>query len=267
MLALLLALPPAWGETLFYQPQSRDGRLSAGQWQALWQATRQAGVERLIVQWSRHGEEDFGGANGWLRASLGQASEAGLSLVLGLQHDPQYFARAADAEGLPFYWQRLFAGYRQQQVTLAAWQLPVAGWYLPAELDDRSLGSPALRAAFATQLRAFRQDQALPLHLSAFSAGRLSPAAYAHWLAGLQGPGIQLWWQDGAGTAALPASALARYRAELPCTVGLIHEAFRQTSAPGQPFSAEPSEPHADSGCHSRALFSLRYRPWASVLR
>ena len=67
-------------------------------------------------------------------------------------------------------------------------------------------------------------------------------------------------------TTVLATSALARYRAELPCTVGLSHEAFRQTSAPGQPFSAEPSEPHADSGCHPRALFSLRYRPWASLL-
>lgn len=266
MLALLLALPPAWGEALFYQPQSRDGRLSAAQWQGLWRATRQAGVDTLIVQWSRYGDEDFGGADGWLRASLTQAAQAGLGLVLGLQHDPQYFSRAADAEGLPFYWQRLFAGYRQQQVALAAWQLPVAGWYLPAELDDRSLGSPALRAAFVTQLRSFRQGQTLPLHLSAFSAGRLSPAAYADWLAGLQGPGVQLWWQDGAGTAALPAAARTRYRAALPCSVGLIHEAFRQTSAAGQPFRAEPREPQADSGCHPRALFSLRYRPWASLL-
>ena len=259
-------MAPAWGEVLFYQPQSRDARLDAAQWQALWQATRQAGVDTLIVQWSRHGEEDFGGADGWLRASLGQAAQAGLGLVLGLQHDPQYFDRAADAEGLSFYWQRLFAGYRQQQMALAAWQLPVAGWYLPAELDDHSLGSPALRAAFAAQLQSFRQEQRLPLHLSAFSAGRLSPAAYADWLATLQAPGIQLWWQDGAGTAALPADARARYRAALPCSVGLIHEAFRQTSAAGRPFRAEPREPQADSGCHPRAVFSLRYRPWGRPL-
>jgi len=251
---------------LFYQPQSRDARLDAAQWQALWQATRQAGVDTLIVQWSRHGEEDFGGADGWLRASLGQAAQAGLGLVLGLQHDPQYFDRAADAEGLSFYWQRLFAGYRQQQMVLAARQLPIAGWYLPAELDDRSLGSPALRTAFAAQLQSFRLEQRLPLHLSAFSAGRLSPAAYADWLATLQAPGIQLWWQDGAGTAALPADARGRYRAALPCSVGLIHEAFRQTSAAGQPFRAEPREPLADSGCHPRAVFSLRYRPWGRPL-
>ena len=53
--------------------------------------------------------------------------------------------------------------------------------YLLANLARH--GSPALRAAFATQLRSFRQGQTLPLHLSAFSAGRLSPAAYADWLA------------------------------------------------------------------------------------
>lgn len=263
---LLLAAAAARGETLFYQPQSRDARWSAAQWQAIWRASRAAGVDRLIVQWTSHGDEDFGGASGWLRASLAQAAAAGLQLVVGLHHDPDYFRRSADAADLDLYWQRLLAESARQHARLRDWQLPVAGWYLPAELDDRTFADPARRAQLTARLGTFAARLERPLHLSAFSAGQLTPAAYAAWLDGLRQAGLQPWWQDGAGTAALPAGARAAYRDALPCAVGVIHEAFRQTSAAGQPFRAEPREPAADSGCHPRAVFSLRYRPWARQL-
>jgi len=57
------------------------------------------------------------------------------------------------------------------------------------------------------------------------------------------------------------------YTSALPCPVGIVHEAFRQVSASGQAFRAEPAAPQAASaGCHPSAVFSLRYRPWGKVI-
>jgi hypothetical protein len=49
--------------------------------------------------------------------------------------------------------------------------------------------------------------------------------------------------------------------------VGIVYEAYRQVSAEGQPFRAEPATPDASTeGCHPTAVFSLRYRPWGQVI-
>ena len=54
-----------------------------------------------------------------------------------------------------------------------------------------------------------------------------------------------------------------RYEQALPCRVGVVREAFRQVSAPGEVFKAQPADPKRGTGCHAEAVFDLRYRPWA----
>lgn len=154
----------------------------------------------------------------------------------------------------------------QQRTLREQWQLPVAGWYLPMELEDQQFQAPERREALQRQLKEFRMRLDGPLHLSAFSAGKLAPSAYAGWLGDLAGLGIQVWWQDGEGTGALPARVRRAYAGALPCSIGIVREAFRQVSQPDQPFRAQPAEPARASGCHPDAVFSLRYRPWGKVL-
>ena len=48
----------------------------------------------------------------------------------------------------------------------------------------------------------------------------------------------------------------------LPCSIGIAREVFRQVSAVGQPFRAQPATPQTSApGCHPTAVFSLRHRP------
>ncbi|QBF26637.1 DUF4434 family protein [Pseudomonas tructae] len=266
VMLLLLSLPATADERLFYQPLNRDAQLSQAQWQALWQATRAQGGKTLIVQWTAYGDSDFGGARGWLANSLRLAHEQGLQLVLGLHMDAAYYQRIdeLDGVGLAAYWKAQLGKSLAQQRTLRQdWQLPVAGWYLPMELDDLHFHSADRRQALYTQLQDFNRRLDAPLHLSAFSAGRLSPAVNARWLEQLASLKLQVWWQDGAGTARLAPLVRQGYLDALPCTVGIVNEAFRQTSAAGQPFTAMPAPPAAGADCHARAIFSLRYRPWA----
>ena len=263
---LALCLPASADQRLFYQPLNRDANVTRAQWQQLWHATVAQGGKTLIVQWSAYGDSDFGGARGWLADSLRSARAQGLQLVLGLYMDPAYYQRIdeLDGEGLTSYWKaqlgRSLSQYRQLR---QAWQLPVDGWYLPLELDDHHFREATRRDALHSQLQAFNRQLDKPLHLSAFSAGKLSPRVNAAWLDQLAGLGLTVWWQDGAGTGRLPALVRQGYEQALPCRVGVVREAFRQVSKPGQVFRAEPAEPKLGDGCHAEAVFDLRYRPWA----
>lgn len=270
-LALLCSAAVAQAdERLFYQPLNVDASLSEAQWQQVWRASAAQGAKTLIVQWTAYGDSDFGGAHGWLARSLKSAHESGLQLVLGLYMDPAYYQRQSelDTPGLEAYWQhQLGRSLAQQRKVSEQWNLPVSAWYLPMELDDWNFQAVERRQALQRQLKDFAGQLKAPLQLSAFTGGKLAPQVYANWLEQIAGLGVQVWWQDGAGTGALPERVTQAYAAALPCPVGIVREAFHQTSAAGQPFHAEPAAPSgASTGCHASAVFEVRYRPWGKVL-
>ncbi len=257
-------------ERVFYQPLNVDAGLTQAQWQKVWQDTARQGARTVIVQWTAYGDSDFGGANGWLANSLKLARQQGLQLVLGLSMDPAYYKRIdeLDSAGLGAYWQaQLGQSLAQQQKLRQEWKLPVSGWYLPLELDDLHFLAADRRATLQRQLKDFAAKLDAPLHVSAFSAGKLAPTVNAQWLGDLTAAGAQVWWQDGAGTGRLPVLVRKGYASALPCSVGIVREAFRQVSREGEAFRAEPATPDATStGCHQSAVFSLRYRPWGQVI-
>ncbi|AWY39481.1 DUF4434 family protein [Pseudomonas putida] len=271
VLCLILSCTGALAdERIFYQPLNADANLSPAQWQRIWQDTARNGTHTLIVQWTAYGDSDFGGAKGWLANSLKLAREQGLNLVLGLYMDPAYYQRIdeLDSAGLATYWQaQLGRSLAQQQRLRTEWKLAVSGWYLPLELDDAHFQAADRRQTLQRQLKDLTGKLDAPLHVSAFSAGKLAPQVNSQWLTTLANEGIQVWWQDGAGTGRLPPLVRSGYADALPCSVGIVREAFRQVSAEGQAFRAEPTTPAtASTGCHSSAVFSLRYRPWAKVI-
>ena len=269
VLLLILSVLVNADERLFYQPLSRDAALSPAQWRTLWRETANQGVQTLIVQWSRYGSEDFGGAQGWLANSLRLAHEQGLQLVLGLHMDDAYYRRIdeLDGAGLIAYWKaQLGQSLAQQQRLKDTWALPVSGWYLPMELDDLHFQQADRREALHTLLQAFLREAGGPMHLSVFSTGKLSPNGQAQWLEALARLGLTVWWQDGAGTGRLPEFVRQQYAAALACEIGIIREAFRQTSTEGQPFKAAPAPPQTSKSCHPQAVFELHYRPWAKHL-
>lgn len=257
-------------ERIFYQPLTVDAGLSQTQWRQIWQDTARQGVHTVIVQWTAYGNSDFGGANGWLADSLKQAQAQGLKLVLGLYMDPAYYQRIdeLDSAGLTTYWQaQLGQSLAQQQKLRNDWKLQVSGWYLPMELDDLHFLAADRRQTLQRQLKDLAGQLNAPLHVSAFSAGKLAPQVNGRWLAELADQGIQVWWQDGAGTDRLPAFVRSGYANALPCSVGIVQEAFRQVSSSGNPFRAEPATVSAAvPACHPSAVFSLRYRPWGKVI-
>ncbi|MCC5882453.1 MAG: DUF4434 domain-containing protein [Halomonas sp.] len=266
-LAFLLALSAHADEHLFYQPHNSDAALSDSEWQTLWRSTVEHGVETLIVQWTRHGDDDFGGSDGWLAVTLRAAQREGLGLILGLRHDPEYYNILPDDQRFASYWYQQSSHGLAQHEALGEWGLDVEGWYMPLELDDYLFENPATRRELETQLRSLASRLDRPLHISAFTGGILSPDVYARWLGELADAGIQVWWQDGHGTQALPLPVREAYAEALDCRIGIVREAFVQISEPDAPFQAIPGEPAQVPACHPSAVFSLRYRPWADMLR
>ncbi|OKH86396.1 DUF4434 domain-containing protein [Thalassospira sp. TSL5-1] len=254
---------------LFYQPQETDRQITPAQWKNIWQQSRANGYGTLIVQWTSYGEIDFGGKQGWLAKSLQIAQDNHLSLIVGLHMDPAYYNRLTeiDIAGTGAYLEnQLGLSLQQAEMVQQGWNLKISGWYVPLELDDWNFEQQARRDIMNERLRGLAARLTHPLHISSFSGGKLTPAAYARWLESLNAAGIHVWAQDGAGTGTLPPFARKIYLQALPCNIGIVLEAFRQTSKENEPFRAKPApiETH-QSKCHPMAVFGLRYMPWAET--
>lgn len=253
-------------DALFYQPQTSDAVVEPDQWAEIWQQSKARGFDRVIVQWTRYGDEDFGGDSGWLRSALRQAQQAGLGLVVGLYQDPDYFSRLNDVAALSNYWEALFEQALLQQRRLLNEGVVADAWYLPAELSDRTFNDQVRRKDLLVRLKKLIQQLQLPLQLSAYSTGQMAPAANARWMDELHGIGVRVWWQDGAGVAELPALVRMAYVEALSCGTGIVSEAFKRTSLDDEPFTAVPADHHRYPPCHPSAVFSLRYMAWGAAL-
>ncbi|MCC9624087.1 DUF4434 domain-containing protein [Thalassospira sp. MA62] len=256
-------------QSIFYQPSLADQDVSPSQWHDIWHQTAQNGIHTVIVQWTQYGDIDFGGKDGWLYRTLDQAHAAGLDLVMGLYMDPAYYRRLSEIDAAAyddFLQLELGQSLKKARDIQTDWQLPIAGWYLPLELDDWNYQGATERDTINDLLGGLSRRLDAPLHVSAFASGRLAPSVYGNWLKKLSKEHIQVWAQDGKGTGALSGVVGQTYLDSIPCDVGIVREAFRQTSKQGETFDAKPVtefDPATSSeGCHAQAVFELRYVPW-----
>lgn len=286
LILLGMVLPAHGSQGIFYQPQLRDATLGELRWDEIVAQVKQEGFDTLIVQWTRYGDafakpEE----SAWLVARLKRAHAAGLKLVLGLYADPAFFQRQDQSAGS-------LARYLDQQeshnhLLAEEWldrlgEGSIAGWYLPAELDDFNWRDPErqvlLAKHLASSVKALREVSPEPVYISSFFTGKMSPQAYRDLLTRLADKGVNLMVQDGSGTMVLSRAERDLYLGALyPCegrVAGLIHELFVQKSR-GSTFKAEPlteSQQRAlwstPSQCGSqRWFFSLRYLPGLADMR
>lgn len=264
------------GPAVMYQPQTRDTDTPPAAWRQLFADLRKEGFETLVLQWTRHGEEDFGGAGGWLDSVADHAADAGLAVRIGLYWDPDWSHRLTDGHTrLEAYLQATFAGSHRQSEVWSHWQDrdAFAGWYLPVELPDRTFSDQEARQSLRDALAELRRDLDAPLAVSSYFQGVQSPTAYARWLSGLRGTGTHIWVQDGAGASTLSRTTRTRYLDALPCSLGVIEEHFLRISEPDEDFRAIPvhrgnNGPTAVQDCHARTVFALRYlRPATGILQ
>ena len=282
LLITLSGLTPAWAVTaLLYQPLLADRRVAESDWPQIFDDVRRFGFDTLVLQWTRYGSAFADGAERlWLESRVQQARNAGLRIIIGLAADPSFFDRLNQSrEALEVYLRRLTI----DDVALAerwARTLPpdaIAGWYLPAEIDDQNWRDPQRAQLLADHLSAsvVRLEAVLarPIYISSFFTGKMHPQRYLELLASLRSTGVRLWVQDGRGTGVLFEAERHLYlKPLLDCPVtpidSLIHELFVQDrssptfSATGIGQAQTKQLLDAQPPCRGRRIFfELRYLP------
>jgi hypothetical protein len=282
LLIVFSASSPAWAMTaLFYQPQLRDLRVAESDWPKIFDDVRTFGFDTLVLQWTRHGRSFADGAERqWLESRVQQARAAGLRIIVGLAADPSFFDRVAQSrEALGVYLRRLTI----DDVALAerwAKTLPpevIAGWYLPAEIDDQhwrdSGRAQTLSAHLSASVVGLEAILARPVYTSSFFTGKMHPQRYFELIASLRKTGVRLWVQDGRGTGVLLEDERQLYlKPLLDCANtpidALIYELFVQErssktfAATGIGAARTKQLLDAASPCRGRRVFfELRYLP------
>lgn len=279
VLALLWVVLPAHASRgIIYQPQLRDMSITDARWEQIVTRVKQDGFDTLIVQWTRYGDA-FGTARDadWLAARLIRAHDAGLRLVLGLYSDPAFFSRQTQNAGelARYLAHQEYLDLDQAKVWLARLgKGRISGWYLPAEVDDANWRQPdrqqLLARYLAVSARSLRSQRDVPVYISTFFTGKMSPEAYSELVRLIARQQVQPMVQDGRGTGVLNDVERDLYLSVLmPCqgrVAGIVHELFVQRPD-AKAFRADALAPERQQAllatpdpCGSqRWFFSLRY--------
>jgi hypothetical protein len=239
-------------------------------WARLFRSLRALGLTQIVVQWTVAGTAAYypsrqfrAGPMPPLGTLLDLADEAGMRVLIGLAHDPGYWAQIrgdpAQVERYLHYLRSRSLQAARELAPLVAQRRAFEGWYLSEEIDDLNWRDPGRRAIVAAHLRALTSelrtlDARARIAISGFAnAGTDSAALEVFWdslLSDAPELGVVLF-QDGVGVGKLSLE-------ELPAVLGavkravdgrarelrVIVEVFRQTAgAPidQQHFAAEPA--------------------------
>lgn len=270
---------------IFWQPQSRDLSVSEASWTSLMRKVKKQGFDTLVVQWTRYGESFSSDQDTkQLLQKINHAQSAGLNVIVGLYADPEFFVRQKQpAAALDNYLNRLRV-LDIQQIKLWEKELstPPVGWYISAEIDDVNWRDDTNRNALLSWLAEIKnnitQHSDLPIYISSFFTGNMSPEAYHDLTHQINRIGINVWIQDGGGVGKLTEVQRALYLDRiLPCSSnsgrsvsGAIHEVF--TASRKTEFTASPKSKNEirsilqrQSMCnYDNLYFSLRYLPISS---
>lgn len=258
---------------IIWQPHDKDLAISDMGWQTLMHKVRLEGFDTFVVQWTRHGDSfSTPERREELQKKIESAREAGLKIILGLYMDPEFFDRQKQpAMALSNYLNRLRAlDITQVQIWQSALSVAPDGWYISAEIDDFNWRDKALRQLMLTWLQEtknqIKKHSVLPVYISSFFTGKMTPASYGALVAEMQAIGFRVWVQDGSGVNTLTANQRELYLSHIAAS-GIVYELF--TIKPGEQFSASAKSDreikrllaHRSGSFEDRLYFSLRYLP------
>lgn len=252
----------------FIQLLEYHGRWGDEEWQRLFEAFAELGLNELVVQWAVHdrtalfGSEGNASAPRPLEQVLAHAQRAGMRVLLGLVYDPRYWseeARAPDRVGALF--DTLLArstATARALLPLVARHPAVTGWHICEEVDDRSWDAArrphlfAYLAQLADTLRSLAPGSRVAV--SGFTDARSQPPDIETFWRELlaAAPGIdRVLFQDGIGADKLEltdlgerlgavARAVRAQGRELSVVIQTFRDA-REAHRSEPPFSASPA--------------------------
>jgi hypothetical protein len=190
-------------------------------WKAVFASMRAIGVTEVVVQWSVNDATPTYASTHFptspsesLPTVLAAAREQGMRLVLGLVHDPAFWAKIdRDPKLVRVYFRRLrnaSLAAARELAALAQGNPAFAGFYIPQEIDDRNWLDPdrgKVLVEFLGELTKGLRDIApdAPVAISGFSNAFAEPGLLRQFWEGLlRQTGIdRVLFQDGIGVAKL----------------------------------------------------------------
>lgn len=267
-------------KAIFFQPRKMDLAVPVKNWPQIFSLAKAKGFDTVIFQWTSFGDAFQSPENqAWLKGRMLEAHGAGLKLVIGLSSDPEIFTHLKQP---PAIIGSYFRKMNQKNLELAHyWKKNlkpefISAWYIPLEIDDREWRTEEARAPLrkylSQQVTELRGVQSIPVYISSFFAGYMTPENYSNMLENLGSQSkVQIWVQDGGGTGKLTGSERELYLSNLrmckgQAVHGIIYELFRQTEADHN-FAAEPLKPaemtavlNQKSPCNKdNVFFALNY--------
>jgi hypothetical protein len=210
----------------FLQLSTTNAGWSPETWRQLFRYLERLRVSQLVVQWTVYGDTAFYAterhvpvAQPPLETILTLADRSGMSVMVGLAHDPGYWSKISrEPELVEVY----FTTQQRRSEAVARELAPVVGrhpsfrgWYITEEIEDSTWKDPRARAVLlarlGTGLRAVRADAKIAI--SGFSNAATQPATFAEfWTALLRAAPIDVWmFQDGIGAGKQQLSYLPLY--------------------------------------------------------
>ncbi|RZL96512.1 MAG: DUF4434 domain-containing protein [Variovorax sp.] len=239
-------------------------------WAKLFRSLRTLGMTQIVVQWTVAGKAAYYPSRQFrpgpmppLGALLDLADESGMRVLIGLAHEPKYWAQIAED---PAQVERHLRDLRSRSMQAARELAPLVahrksfeGWYLSEEIDDLNWRDPARRAVLTTHLKALTSelrtvDPHARIAISGFANAGTDLAALEGLWANLLGNAPELGivlFQDGVGVGKLSLDEVAPVLGAVKRSADgrarelrVVIEVFRQTAgAPidQQHFAAEPA--------------------------
>jgi len=250
-------------EGTFLQLTDAHRQWEVDQWRQLFDYFRQLHLSQLIVQWTVRGQSAFY-ASGYYEAGetppletiLNLADEAGVSVRVGLAHDPEYWQRI---NRRPASVDSYLRQSRFRSLSVAKELVPIVeahscfqGWYVTEEIDDVNWLEPPLRQILFDHLgRLTAELRALTptaeISLSGFSNANTDPVAFEKfWNGLLEATEVDVvLLQDGIGVDKLDLDYLELYLAAARKAVDgkerdlqVVVEVFQQVD--GLPINDKP---------------------------
>lgn len=239
-------------------------------WAKLFRSLRTLGLTQIVVQWTVAGKSAYypsrqfrSGPMPPLGALLDLADESGMRVLIGLAHEPNYWAQIGED---PVQVERHLHELRSRSLQAARELAPLVaqrrafeGWYLSEEIDDLNWRDPGRRAILAAHLKALTSelrtlDTRARIAVSGFANAGTDPAFLEVFWGSLLGDAPELGivlFQDSVGVGKLSLDELSPILAAVKSGVDgrsrelrVIVEVFRQTAGPPidqRHFAAEPA--------------------------
>jgi hypothetical protein len=200
-------------------------------WRQLLGYFARLGVSQVVVQWAVNDNTAYYPSaihrpvfQPPLEKVLTLADELGMTVSVGLAHDPAYWTKVArNPEVTEVYLRTLRArseGVAKELVPLVGKHRSFRGWYITEEIEDATWKKPDARSVviahvreLATNLRALKPDATIAI--SGFSNAETTPATFGQFWSDLlrAAPVDVLLFQDGIGVGKQALSSLPLYLA------------------------------------------------------